>query len=120
MNKWKFEEYNKVVTSFLAGCSQEMKDSYKQARGILSELGDQCGMPFTRRIEKGLFELRFKDSDSEGRLLFIHEPNRTICFVHAFFKTTEKTSLHDKKIGRRNKKSVEDERRKTYVSNYIH
>lgn len=122
MDRWQLEQFKNIVDSFLAGCSQEVRDVFEQKLDFLSEHGNQCGMPLTENIEKGLFALRGKDKDSNTqiRLMFIFRPNRTICFVHAFFKKTRKISDRDKKISRRNKNLIEQERGVTYGINLIH
>ncbi len=120
MQNWKFKQYKNVVYSFLDSCSEGMREALVRRLDLLSERGNELREPFTKSLGPGLFELRGKADNKEARLAFIFMPNRTICFVHAFFKKTRTTSSNDIKFAKKNKKIVEKGEEKTHGFNHIH
>jgi len=66
--------------------------------------GPNLGMPHTRPIGDGLFELRLKSKEGIGRVLFCNRPGRRIMMLHAFVKKSAKTPSRDLKIARQRMK----------------
>ncbi len=131
MDDWKLVEYNKVVEKFLTRHNIDLdstKTKGKKKRGnlrprlgTLLEMGSQCGNPPSKYLEKDLFELKAWENDKEIRLIyFFRRPphHRTMCFVHVFFKKTQKTSSNDKSIARKNKNLAEKEGSKIHGFNF--
>jgi phage-related protein len=48
--------------------------------------GPDIGMPHSRAMGKGLFELRLKSKEGIGRVFFCRRPDRRIMMLHAFVK----------------------------------
>jgi phage-related protein len=53
--------------------------------------GPDLGMPHTRAMGKGLFELRMKSKEGIGRVFFCTRPHRRVMMLHAFVKKSAKT-----------------------------
>jgi phage-related protein len=119
LDDWKLVQYNNVVDSFLDkhnidldNTDEKKLGNLKPRLGTLLELGHECTDPPSKYLENGLFELKAKEDKKEIRLIyFFRSPPyyRTICFVHAFIKKTQKTSSKDKGIAKKNKNIVENE-----------
>jgi phage-related protein len=120
MGQWILEQYNNVVDLFLDNCSQGLREVLERRLDILSEKGNQCRGPITKYLGDGLFELRGKADSKQARLVFFFSSNRKICFVHAFFKKTEKTNRNDIELSKKNKKIIEAGKGKINGFNYIH
>ncbi len=128
MESWTFVQYNKVVDSFFAKHNIDIDNpdikkqgNLKPRLGTLLEWGNECGEPISKFLEKGLFELKATVDCKEIRLIYFYRRpphHRTICFVHAFFKKTQKTGSNDKKIARKNKNLAEKEGRKIHEFNF--
>jgi phage-related protein len=69
--------------------------------------GPDLGMPHTRAMGKGLFELRMKGKEGIGRVFFCHRPNRRVVMLHAFVKKSAKTPAKDLKLARERMKEVQ-------------
>lgn len=69
--------------------------------------GPDLGMPHTRAMGRGLFELRMKSKEGIGRVFFCNRPNRRIMMLHAFVKKSAKTPARELKIARDRKREVE-------------
>ena len=53
--------------------------------------GPDLGMPHTRAMGDGLFELRLKAAEGIARVFYCTVVNRNIVVLHAFTKKTDKT-----------------------------
>jgi phage-related protein len=72
----------------------------------MAAFGPDLGMPHTRAMGKGLFELRMKSKEGIGRVLYCTLPGRRIFMLHAFIKKTAKTPARELKFARRRLKEI--------------
>lgn len=70
--------------------------------------GPDIGMPHTRAMGAGLFELRLKATEGIARVLYCTLSNRGIVMLHQFVKKSEKTPRKELDIARRRMKEVRD------------
>jgi phage-related protein len=71
--------------------------------------GPHLGMPFTRPMGDGLFEIRAKGKEGIGRAFFCTTVGSTIMILHAFIKKTQKTPHRDLELARRRLQEVRHE-----------
>ena len=62
--------------------------------------GPDLGMPHTRAMGEGLFELRLKAAEGIARVFYCTVVNRNIVVLHSFVKKTDKTPPRELKIAR--------------------
>ena len=70
--------------------------------------GPDLGMPHTRAMGDGLFELRLKSAEGIARVFYCTLVGRRVVMLHQFVKKSEKTPLNELKIGRNRLKEVKD------------
>lgn len=70
------------------------------------EFGPDLGMPYSRAMKDGLFELRIRGTEGSGRALYCYMSGNRVIILHAFIKKTEKTPEKDLQIARKRKKEV--------------
>jgi len=70
--------------------------------------GPDLGMPHTRAMGEGLFELRLKALEGIARVFFCTVIGRKIIMLHHFVKKTEKTPPNELAIARRRLKEAKD------------
>lgn len=68
--------------------------------------GPDLGMPHTRSMGGGLFELRLKGPDGIARVMFCTRPGHEIVMLHQFAKKSEKTPRRDLEIAKRRMREV--------------
>ena len=68
--------------------------------------GPDLGMPHTRAMGGGLFELRIKAAEGIARVLYCTVVGRRVVFLHQFVKKTDKTPSRELDIARRRMKEV--------------
>ena len=68
--------------------------------------GPDLGMPHTRGMGGGLFELRIKAAEGIARVLYCTVIDRRIVILHQFVKKSEKTPPKELEIARRRMKEA--------------
>lgn len=66
--------------------------------------GPDLGMPHTRAMGEGLFELRLKAAEGIARVFYCTVVNHKVVFLHSFVKKTDKTPPRELKVARQRMK----------------
>lgn len=75
----------------------------------MKSIGPNLGMPFTRSLNNGLFEVRAKGEEGIGRVLFCTRIGRRIIVLHCFVKKTQKTPQKEIEIALTRLKEFQNE-----------
>lgn len=70
--------------------------------------GPDLGMPHTRAMGEGLFELRLKSAEGIVRIFYCTMIGKRIVMLHQFIKKTDKTPSKELAIARRRLKEIND------------
>ncbi len=70
--------------------------------------GPDLGMPHTRAMGRGLFELRLKAAEGISRVFYCTLVGRRIVMLHQFVKKSDKTPARELAIARKRMKEVND------------
>ena len=70
--------------------------------------GPDLGMPHTRAMSDGLFELRLKAGEGIARVFYSTLVGRRIVMLHQFAKKSDKTRRKELETARRRLKEVKD------------
>ena len=70
--------------------------------------GPDLGMPHTRAMGEGLFELRLKAAEGIARVFYCTIVGKKIVILHQFTKKSEKTPPRELTVARRRLKEVKD------------
>lgn len=73
----------------------------------MQQHGANLGMPHTRAMGDGLFELRIKGAEGVARVFYCVVVNKRIVMLHSFIKKTQATPARELDIARRHKKEIE-------------
>ncbi len=57
---------------------------------MIEEFGPALGLPYTRAIGEGLFEIRAKGAEGIGRSFFCTIKDKEIIILHSFIKKSQK------------------------------
>jgi phage-related protein len=96
------EQLQQVILNFPAG----IQARYIHLTERMQTFGPDLGMPHTRAMGHGLFELRIKAKEGIGRVFFGILARRRIVMLHAFLKKTAKTPARELKFARNRLKEV--------------
>ena len=88
----------------------ELPDSllarYLRLTDLMMEFGSNLGLPYTKPIDKGLFELRVKSKEGIARVFFCTKTGKKIIILHSFIKKTQKTPQKEIRIAKIRMKEV--------------
>ena len=71
--------------------------------------GPDLGMPHTKAMGNGLFELRLKAGEGIARVFYCTTVGRRIVMLHQFIKKTDKTPAKELLVARTRMKEFNDE-----------
>lgn len=80
--------------------------AYARSVELLMEIGPQIGMPHSRALGGGLFELRPHAREGAGRALHCYLSGRRVVILHAFVKKTPRTPPAELALARRRLREV--------------
>jgi phage-related protein len=70
----------------------------------MGEFGPHLGVPLTRAMSMGLFELRLKSREGIGRVFYCTLVDRKIVMRHQFVRKTDKTTPKELALARKRMK----------------
>ena len=92
---WTIRFHSPEVEQFLLDLPDGLLACYLRLIDLIRADGPHLGMPHTRAMRGGLFELRLSGREGIGRLFFCTAVNRQIIFLHGFIKKSERTPLRE-------------------------
>lgn len=108
---WKLVEYPNVLDGFRAACkgNNQLLAALDVCLSKVRQNGPECGMPTAEYLGEGLYQIRPKTHERQGRILYsINLKERKIIFLCWFFKTTKKTPIGYMKLAKLRLKALED------------
>ena len=72
----------------------------------MMEVGPNIGMPHTKSLGKGLFEIRIKSQDGIARVFYCTKRNAEIIILHSFIKKTQKIPTSELEIAKKRLQEV--------------
>lgn len=70
--------------------------------------GPDLGMPHTRAMGDGLFELRLKSAEGIARVFYCTQVGKRIVVLHHLIKKTDKAPAKELDLARKRKKEIEN------------
>jgi phage-related protein len=83
-----------------------LRARYRALTIRMETFGPNLGMPHTRALGDGLFEIRAKADEGIGRAFFCTLIGRKIVILHGFIKKKDKTPKRELDIARSRQKEV--------------
>lgn len=100
------EFFNKEVEKQILGWPAGIRASLTHIAQRIVSVGPNLGLPYTRALGAGLFEIRAKGHEGIGRAFFCTMIGQRVVILHGFIKKTQKTPEHDLRIARERMKEV--------------
>lgn len=100
------EYFNDRVRAAIATWPVGILADYARILELLIEFGPEVGMPYSRSMGGGLFELRPRGREGVGRALYCFLKGKRVVILHAFVKKTGSTPENDLKMARERLKEV--------------
>jgi phage-related protein len=106
---------NWTITYFSESVQQEILSMpagflarYLRYADRMELFGPDLGMPHTRAMGNGLFELRLKASEGIARVFYCTMVGKKIMVLHQFIKKTDKTPPRELETARRRMREVKN------------
>jgi phage-related protein len=106
--EWEIDYFNATVQDGILNFPVKLQARYIHLADRMLAFGPDLGMPHTRAMGNGLFELRLKSKEGNARIFFCIRPVRRILMLHSFFKKSAKTPGKELKIARKRLKEIMD------------
>ncbi len=103
---WRIYYYNENLEKTILNLSDSLLARYVRLTDLMKQYGPNLGMPHTKALSKGLFELRLKGKEGIARVFYCTAVNKEIHMLHSFIKKTDKTPLKELEIAKTRMKEV--------------
>ena len=107
--EWKIIYYNEKVQKLVDKWPVGVRAVYARVTERMVIHGPNLGMPFTRSMGNGLFEIRLRGKEGIGRAFFCTIVEKQILILHVFHKKTQKTPLRELELAKNRLKEKRNE-----------
>jgi phage-related protein len=105
--EWKIEYYSELVQEEIMSLPTGIQARYIHLTERMLVVGANLGMPHSRALGDGLFELRMKSKEGIGRVLYCTIVNKNIVMLHSFVKKSQKTPQKELETAKTRMKEVQ-------------
>ena len=106
--RWTIAYYSESVQEEILALPAGFLGRYLRYSDRMEIYGPDLGMPHTRSMGDGLFELRLKAAEGIGRVFYCTMVGKKIVMLHQFIKKTDKTPIKELEIARRRMKEIKN------------
>ena len=107
--KWKIIYYNEELQHWTENLPVEIRAYYARITERMEIYGPNLGLPHTRPMGEGLFEIRAQGKEGIARIFYCTVINQKIVMLHGFIKKTRKTPRNELKTANQRMKEVKNE-----------
>lgn len=105
---WSINYYNKDLESEIVSLPETLLARYIRLTELMCGYGPNIGMPHTKALGNGLFELRLKGREGIARVMYCTLIDKEIYMLHVFIKKTDKTPLKELQLAKKRMKEVKN------------
>jgi phage-related protein len=105
--KWQITFYNHKVETETLSFPKGILANFLHIAEMIEELGPALGVPYTKALGKGLFEIRAKGKEGIGRSFFCMVKGQEIIILHSFIKKSMKIPKKEMKAALKRLKEVQ-------------
>lgn len=105
---WTIEFPYEDVEQFVMDLPPGLRARYVILSDTLLEFGSDLGMPHTRAMSNGLFELRVKGKEGIARVFYCTLINQRIVMLHGFVKKSQKNPNKELRIAKKRLSEIKE------------
>lgn len=98
--------YSEIVQGEIMDLPAGLLARYLRYTDRMEIYGPDLGMPHTRAMGQGLFELRLKAKEGIARVFYCTNKGRIVIILHSFLKKTQATPARELNLARRRMKEL--------------
>lgn len=103
---WQILYYNENVKKSIRALPQGLYARFLRMVQTMTQNVPNLGMPHTKSMGDGLFEMRLKAQEGTARVFYCTVVNNKIYLLHSLIKKTQKTLKKDLDIAKKRLKEV--------------
>jgi phage-related protein len=103
---YKIEFYNENAQEEINLFPEKIKAKAIHIFELVKLQGANLGMPFTKPLNNGLFEIRAKGEEGIGRSIYCYQKGKTIIILHSFIKKDNKIPKKNLSIAMNRMKNI--------------
>ena len=103
---WTIAYYNVGLVAWVDGLPVGIRANYARITERMKIHGPALGMPYTRAMGDGLFEIRARGREGIARVFYCTVVRHRIVMLHGFVKKTDKTPVRELAMARQRMKEV--------------
>lgn len=97
--------FHQEIEEFIASLEKSTIAKVLRTFDLLEKFGHRLGMPHSKKVEDGIFELRVRGVQ-EVRFLYTFQRSQIVIVLHGFVKKSQKLPPREFLIARRRKSSL--------------
>ena len=105
---WTITYYSDTIQAEILAMPAGFLARFLRYSDRMETYGPDLGMPHTRAMGNGLFELRLKAAEGIARLFYCTMVGKKIVILHQFTKKTDKTPTRDISTAKRRMREIKD------------
>lgn len=106
MSRWELTYFNRSVANLIAEWPAGVRAHFLRTAELMTAEGPDLGLPHTRAMGDGLFEVRARGAEGIGRAFYCTVRERRIVILHAIVKKTQKTPRAALELARQRMKEL--------------
>ena len=105
---WTITYYSDTIQAEILAMPAGFLARFLRYSDRMETYGPDLGMPHTRAMGNGLFELRLKAAEGIARLFYCTMVGKKIVILHQFTKKTDKTPTRELSTAKRRMKEIKN------------
>ncbi|PHS59183.1 MAG: hypothetical protein COB17_01285 [Sulfurimonas sp.] len=105
---WNIEYYSSDVEDNILALPSGLLARYLRLTDMMIEHGSNLGLPHTKSLNNGLFELRLKSKEGIGRVFYCTKVGKNIVMLHSFIKKSQKIPKNEMAIAQKRLREVKE------------
>jgi phage-related protein len=107
--RYRLDYFHPRVLAEIESWPVDILADYSKIAELLMEHGPRVGLPHSRALGGGLFELRPRGRSGIGRVFYCFLTGQRVMMLHAFVKKSRQTPDRELKLARKRSKEVTHE-----------
>ena len=87
---WNIKYFNENIENQILDLPVGLLARYLKLTDLMLTHGSNLGLPHTKSLSNGLFELRLKSKEGLGRVFYCTKVGKNIIMLHVFIKKSQK------------------------------
>ena len=105
---WEITYYSSGIESKILALPSGLLARYLRLADMMLIHGSNLGLPHTKSLNNGLFELRLKSKEGIARVFYCTKVGKKIVMLHSFTKKSQKIPVKELQVALSRLKEVKD------------